>query len=149
MTQVLVRFDAETQTVDLVEDENGYISLGAGLETASLFSLGSNRRARPSDNKEDQPFGWWGDNFPEVEGDEFGSHMWIVRSLGKLTTANLRRAQLAGEAAFAWMLADGLAKTVSFTAVRHDPDVLGLEVRILRPDGEVYSDIWKVHEDGI
>ncbi len=148
MSQVLVCFDPETQTVDFATDANGFISLEGGLETASLYSTLTNKRAPPSNVEViDQPYGWWGDDFPEVDGDQWGSWVWIELGRSKLITADIRKVQLAVEDGHKWMLEDGLAKTVVVTPTRVDPDAIDIKVNITEPDGTQWSKIWKVHRD--
>ena len=150
MTQVLVCFDPETQTVDFAKDANGFISLEGGLETASLYSTLTNRRA-PESNEEviDQPFGWWGDDFPEVDGDLWGCLLWLELGRSKLAIADLRRVQVAVENGHKWMLEDGLASTIVVTVERIDPDTINAVVNITEPDGTQWQKIWKVHRDNV
>lgn len=150
MSQVLVCFDPETQTVDFAEDDNGFISLEGGLETASLFSTLTNRRAPASELEHvDQPFGWWGDDFPEVDGDLWGSLLWLFLGRAKLTTEDIRKVQVAVEQGHAWMKEDGLARTIEVTPTRVDPDTIQVAVNITEPDGNQWSAIWKVHRDNV
>ena len=150
MTQVLVCFDAETQTVDFAEDEDGFISLEGGLETSSLYSLLSNRRA-PVSNIEvkDQPFGWWGDNYADQPGDEWGSLIWLALGRAKLTTEDIRRVQVFAEDGMKWMVIDSVAKSVTVVPERIDPDTIRLAVSVVQPDGETWNEVWEVHRKAV
>ena len=150
MSQVLVCFDPETQTVDFGVDARGFISLEGGLETASLYSTLTNRRA-PASNKEvtDQPYGVWFDDFPEVDGDLWGSLLWLKLGRGKLSVADLREVQVSVQDAHKWMLDDGLADTIVVTVERLDPDGIKVTVNITDPDGEQWDAIWEVHRNAV
>lgn len=145
MTHVLVSFDADTQTVELATDVRGHIALTAGLETATLYSIGSNKYSKKGG---DEPFGWWADDYPEVQGDEFGSDIWLYHGRGKITPEGTRLAFLAGEESLGWLVTDGLASSLSFTFATQG-SIGGLSVRINRPDGDQYNAVWKVHEDAV
>jgi phage gp46-like protein len=98
---------------------------------------------------EGDPMGWWADDHPDVPGDEYGSHVWVVHDRGKLTTQDLRRTVIASEQSLAWMVADGLASRAACTAERVDPDIVRLRAEIQRPNGDSYQDVWEVHARGI
>ena len=59
--------------------------------------------------------GWWADAYDET-GDRFGSRLWTLT--GRLTDAELRRAEQYANEALAWLRRDGLASTVSAVATR-------------------------------
>lgn len=151
MSQVLVCFDPETQTVDFAADERGFISLEGGLETASLFSLLTNRRAPPSNLEvKFQPYGWWGDDYPEVDGDFWGSLLWLSLGRAKLSLEDIRKVQVASEQSHAWMLEDGLARTIEVpTPERVDPDTIIITINVTEPDGNRWSFVWVVHRNNV
>ena len=71
--------------------------------------------------------GWWGDDL--AERDEWGSRLWeLARS--KETAETLRRAEDAANDALSWMLADGLARSISVMAYSPAREVLGLVIKI-------------------
>jgi phage gp46-like protein len=146
MSFVLVEFDAETQTVDLAIDGNGFIALTSGLETPSLLSALSNRRA---DRPMDEPYGWWADEYAEVQGDRYGSHVWLRQSKGKLRSQNLRLTALAVEDSLMWMVSDGLASSVVVTSERVNPHIIRVQARIMRPNDNAFHDIWEIHESAV
>lgn len=142
-TMVRMELDAETRLVSLAVDSNGFIALDGGLETPVFVSLFTDRRARRIDRSVDRR-GWWGDVHAETEGDEIGSYLWLLQR-ENLTPATIRRAQLYAEQALAWLIADGLAKTVTVVASSPRKEILLLRVDITRPDGEQWSAIWDHH----
>lgn len=149
MNLVLVNYDFENQWVDFATDENGHISLGGGLETPVLHSLFSNQHAPSSEGKLDQPYGWWGDNFAENDGDEYGSHVWLVYRTGKLGAQTLRRLQIAVQKSLDWMKEDGLIKKYEVTVEQRNFDMAAVRVRLEAPEGDPYDKVWEVHKDAI
>lgn len=110
-----------------------------GLRTAIIISLFSDRLARADDDLPDNTAdrrGWWGDSFPQFDGDLIGSRLWLL-DRAKEVPATLTSAQDYAVEALAWLIEDGLATTVSAEAVWTAPGALGLTVTVTRPDGEV------------
>lgn len=106
-----------------------------GLETAVILSLFTDRQAQPDDplpGREDDRRGWWGDAFPDVPGDRIGSRLWLLWR-EKQTSANLVRAELYATEALAWLVADGVARSVDVVASIPRNGVLGLDIAISRP----------------
>lgn len=80
-----------------------------GLETAVLLSLFTDRRAKdddvpPSGDATDRR-GYWADEFAAVEGDKFGSRLWLL-DRSKRTNETARLAEEYSREALAWMLED-------------------------------------------
>lgn len=134
--------------------ENSVPDLAVGSEgledddtfrTALLISLLTDRRAAGEDPVRDPKNlrGWWGDSYPDVEGDQVGSRLWLL-SGAKTTDANLALAEGYALEALQWLIEDGAAQTVVVTATRIDPDVLELDIAIERPDepAERYLGTW-------
>lgn len=125
----------------------------AGLHTAVLISLFTDRRAEPTDVLPSQlgverppagdPLnrlaagerrGWWGDLYADVTDDQIGSKLWLlVRE--KQTDATLRRAKAYCEDALAWLTEDGITDSVDVFVEWTLPGVLGARITIARPDG--------------
>jgi phage gp46-like protein len=100
---------------DLV-NENGLQS-DDGLQTAVILSLFTDARASADELAAaglpvDQNRGSWQDDYPETEGDVFGSKLWLL-ARAKRTDETLSRARGYAEAALAWLLADGVAQRVT------------------------------------
>lgn len=146
MSHVLIEFDPQTQTVELATDANGFIALSAGLETMAIISLFTRKRA-PDEEQRDTKYGWWGDTFADIPGDLIGSHLWLLQR-SNLTREALRFAQLYAFDAFAWMETIGLVSKIETSAESIDK-MLALTVKLTRPDGSVWSELWKVHSHGI
>lgn len=148
MTHVLLVHNNDTQEVDLALDSRGFISLEAGLETMALISLFTNKRARPSDGEQEQPYGWWADTYAETPGDEIGSHLWLLRRAG-LTLQTIRKARVFSEQAFAWMLKLGIAKKIEITTERFEDDTIAIQTRFHRPNADPWEALWRVHVNGV
>ncbi len=137
--------------VDLMEGDFAFVTgiqdleSDAGLETAVIISLFTDRRARVDDPLPDldnpDRRGWWGDlALPEVEGDQIGSRLWLLER-AKTTEDVLVRAKEYTEEALAWMTEDGVAEKVEVESERQGPvgsDVLAISGKIFKPDGSVF-----------
>lgn len=119
----------------------------AGLETAVVISLFTDRRANADDALpgDDDRRGWWGDAWPVTERDLIGSRLWLL-SREKQLPEVVRRAREYAEEALAWLVEDGIARRVSVEAAVVRNGVLGLGVAIERPDGSAlqyrYDYLW-------
>lgn len=109
----------------------------AGLETAVVISLFSDRRAETGDtlpSGDRDPRGWWGDGVADIDGDRIGSRLWLL-CREKQMAAVLARAEEYAREALAWLLDDAIAEHVLVTASFLRAGWLGLEVTITRPRG--------------
>ena len=108
-----------------------------GLYTAVIISLWTDARARDDDRLplgQTDRRGWWGDSYPVVERDRFGSRLWLLRASKQLQESlNLARAY--AEEALAWLVTDGVARKVEVETWIVRFEVMGLLARIYRPDG--------------
>lgn len=111
-----------------------------GLETAVIISLFTDRRAEPDQVPPEFPAddlrGWWGDFYPQVEGDETGSLLWLLYR-EKQTVETRSRAQQYAEEALAWLVDDRIAARVVVAASYYAIGWLLLTIDIYRPTGEV------------
>jgi len=117
-----------------------------GLVTSIVLSLFSDRRARADDiipGGDSDRRGWWGDLVPPVEGDEFGSRLWLL-SREKTTPQTLNRAREYAQEALAWLVADGHAKAVTVEAEETRRGVLGLLVVVTLTDGSQLDQRYQV-----
>jgi len=108
-----------------------------GLETAVILSLFTDARALDDDTLppgQTDRRGWWGDAFPPVPGDRFGSRLWLLRSAKQLQ-ASLNDARQYAEEALAWLVDDGAALKVEVETFIPRDEIMGMIVRIYRPDG--------------
>lgn len=90
-----------------------------GLMTAALLSLFTDRRAEvddkpPSGDPRDRR-GWWADEFLEVEGDKYGSRLWLL-ARAKATNETALRAKEYIREALAWMIEDRVVSAVDAIA---------------------------------
>jgi phage gp46-like protein len=113
---------------DLAQDDS--------LKTAVIVSLFTDRRAEADDRLPGAPDdrrGWWGDGFLEVAGDRIGSRLWLLHREKQLASVVVRAREYAIEA-LQWLVDDGIAAAVDVTAEIVRQGVLGLQIRIVRPD---------------
>lgn len=134
-------YDAELGEADLGAADDGGIEEGHELETAVLISLFTDRRVTleelPSDRDDGMDRGgWWGDAYAEEEGDEIGSRLWLLEHGIDTPDAPVRAAAYAREA-LAWMVEDGLARSVDATATRNGAGRIDLVPVITLTDGTV------------
>lgn len=119
MSDLRLTWNDENGAADLTYTA-GDLVVDDGLETAILLSLFT--------GSED---GWWGDEFPVVEGDVFGSGLWeVARAVS--TPPTVRRAQELAEAALAWLVTDGVASSVTVVATAQ-ASVLYYAITVARP----------------
>lgn len=122
-------FDISLTGGDLTTDE--------GLATAVVISLFTDRKAEEDDELPDgtnDRRGWWGDAFSDHENDRIGSRLWLL-SRSKQTTEVARQAETYAREALEWMVEDGVAAKVAAETEWVATGVLGLVVKITRPDG--------------
>jgi phage gp46-like protein len=109
---IRLEYDNLDQICDLPQVA-GRIDTDEGFETAVLISLFTDAPAEDGDYLPNPELkgGWWGDSYPDIEGDKMGSRLWIVTK-GKLTADANRKAEKYAERALQWMIDDGVAQTV-------------------------------------
>ncbi len=108
-----------TAGFDLVV-EDGRLATDDGLQTAVILSLFTDARATADELaaaglSADQNRGSWQDDYPEVEGDVWGSKLWLL-ARAKRTDETLARAKAYAERALAWLAEDRVAKRVTVGA---------------------------------
>lgn len=119
-----------------------------GLETAVVLSLFSDRVAAEGDTTVEPTArrGWWGDAYPEVEGDQIGSRLWQLAREKQLPSV-LARAELYAREALQWLVDDGVASEVAVRAELVSQGVLGLAITITRSAQPVirfrFESFWK------
>lgn len=140
MADARITFDAESLSGDL-RVVNGQLEPEAGLLTAVVISLFTDRRARADDPlpaRETNRRGWWGDVLPEAAGDQIGSRLWLLSREKTTEQVRLRAIEYAREA-LAWLREDGIAEDVEIEAEIQRPNagvpsVLALGIRIVKPE---------------
>lgn len=91
--------------------------------------------------------GWWADEFAEVEGDRFGSRLWLLdRSTGRADV--VRRAEEIAREALQWMIDDHVAEGVD-VAVELAGSMLAIAVTVHRPAADplafLFQHAWSAH----
>lgn len=139
MTDLALIWDAPAGTADLAVTD-GALATDAGLRTAVIISIFTDRRARPDDvlpADDGDRRGWWGDVEPRVANDQIGSRLWLL-AREKATTQTLNRARDYAAEALAWLIDDGVAKAVDIEVEAIGSPlslVLALGVVVMRADG--------------
>lgn len=128
-------WDEQIGSADLVMIDDDLAS-DAGLETAVELSLFTDRRAEsdnapPSGDPNDRR-GYWGDQFSAVEGDKFGSRIWLLDRAKATNETALSWKEYALEA-LAWMTEDGVVSGVD-VATQLTGQRLDAAVTLSRPN---------------
>ncbi len=141
-------FDTGGNCPDLVI-ENGDLKADDGLETAVMISLFSDRFTSNEDLPEGiiNPRGWWADNLAEPEGDLIGSRFWNL-ALAKVTQQTLNDFEQFASEALNWMIRDGIALTVTPSALRNGLERIDIGIRITKPADEdtTFKFVWDGQE---
>ena len=119
------------------------------LTRAVVISFFTHRRADPDDNA-DVPMGWWGDTWPAVANDRYGSKLWLLQR-SKLTNALVNTVRTYLRDALQWMLDDGVVSRIDIDIQRTGINELSNQVVLWRRDGPViisFSDLWSVITNG-
>ena len=111
------------------------------LRSAVIISLFTDKRAGVDDALPDlagSRRGWWGDQiFPDLNGDQIGSHLWLLER-SKTTSDVLIQAKHYIREALQWMIDDGVI-------VRFDTEV---ERKISSPNDGLYFRVELYKTDG-
>lgn len=132
MSDIAIKMLPDGQGFDIALDGDD-LARDDGLYSAVVMSLFCDARANDDDALPDPKStdrrGYWADEFAQVQGDRFGSRLWLLARSKQLTSV-VQEAWQYAEEALAWMVADkaALAVTVFASVVR--PGVLGLRVVI-------------------
>ena len=123
--------------------DNGDLKLSNSLKNAVLLSLSCWSKDQDIHDVADldpKIGGWWGNALETVE---IGSEIWkLFRQ--KLNDQTANDAKSAAEKALKWMIDDGVAKEISVSALVIGV-VLGLLVKIVKPDGTNEEFRWQVN----
>ena len=116
---------------------------------AVVISIFTHRRADPDDNV-DVPMGWWGDTWPVVANDRYGSKLWLLQR-SKLTNALVNTVRNYLRDALQWMQEDGVVTRIDIDIQRTGINELGNKIVLWRRDGPVtisFNDLWSVITNG-
>lgn len=110
---------------------NGSLAADHDIKTAVLISLFTDRRAEDDDalpNPGGSKRGWWAD---ALNTRRIGSRLWLLSREKQLREVVLRAKEYAEEA-LAWLVEEGVARSVEVTAEIAGPGVLALSVSVSR-----------------
>lgn len=129
------------------------ISFGLAMQNplirAAIISVFTWRRANPDDALPGtQRMGWWGDDYPVVQGDKTGSRLWLL-SRAKLVPDTYRFAKLYVEESVQWMLDDGVAARIEVVAERYGLEGLAIALSIYESDAGTpinlrFANVWEM-----
>ncbi len=140
MTDIRAVFIGDKMVSDY-ELDTGALLADAGLQTAVIISLFTDRRAEPDDTlpaEASDKRGWWGDaiavqvNGRTVEDDRIGSRLWLLSREKQLASVVERARQYCKEA-LAWLIEDGICERIDVIAEIVRTGVLGVQIIIYRP----------------
>lgn len=127
------RLDISLEGADVAQD--------TGLRTAVIMSLLSDRLANVGDELPGggtDRRGWWADAWSSVDGDRFGSRLWLLAREKDLAIVR-NKAETYAREALTWLIEDGVASAVSVEASTVRSGLLGLFIEIERRDGGAES----------
>jgi len=146
MSDIGLFFDTEG-LID-IDFESGDLKSDGGLETAVLISLFTDKRITLADMPpgETSKRGYWGDMYPEIENDQYGSKLWIY-DRAKRTEETLARYEEEAKQSLAWMITDGVADSIETEATYLDNGALWLEITVYRnQESQRFSYVWDNQE---
>lgn len=128
------RADLAREGGNLLEDDT--------LRTAVLLSWFTDARATPAQLERfglsgQDPRGWWGDTFPDVDGDAFGSVLWLwERSKKGAREVSALRAE--ARRALQWLIDDRHVRAIEVVTSSLGGDLVELAAVITLPDGSPF-----------
>jgi phage gp46-like protein len=144
---IQLTWDNEAQTVDLSRADGENIDTSELLNTAVFISLFTRRRAL-NDDVLPEPLGhregWWGDAYPEVDGDLIGSRLWLT-GRGKITSSTMNDIRVYAEEALQWFIDDGIASSVVVEVEHHRDDIIAFKVEMALTTGARWSEVYTAH----
>jgi len=139
---IALRWNAATGEADAVR-RGGNLLVESGLATAVMISLFTDRAPNGADG-DPVGKGYWADSLSEWPGFILGSYLWKLQR-AKTTVGALRDAETWAKDALAWMVADGVASSVTADAVVAATGVIHLRVAVMPPDeSSPFISYWEV-----
>lgn len=135
----------QTGEVAVYDDQGQSVT----LTRAVVISLFTWRRAEPDDNA-DVPMGWWGDTWPAVQNDRYGSRLWLLQR-SKLTNQLVLTVRGYIRECLQWMIDDGVVSRIDLDIRRTGINELGNSITLWRRDGPVmisFDDLWSAITHG-
>lgn len=137
MSDLALIWDNHDGSADLALVDGALVT-DDGLDTAIMISLFTDRRARADDilagGEGSDPRGWWGDGFADAEGDDIGSHLWLLEREKRLPAVRDKARQYARDA-LAWLIADQVCASIDVIVETRGSDQLAIGVTAVRPTG--------------
>lgn len=138
-------FVQDDESID-IEYEDGDLKRDDGLETPVIISMFSDARAEVEDLESlDQELrGYWGDMYPDVTGDEWGSRIWTTYRR-KVTNETRGDVQDKTEECLKWFKDDGIASSVKVETTLLQNYGVSSVVKIKRPmekSATTYNRVW-------
>lgn len=132
MSDIAIKYDPQTMTFSWNVAAPG-LAQEDGLETAVILSIFTDRRAHADDAlpSGDDRRGWWADAYAEVEGDRWGSRLWLLDRSKQMPDV-LRKAEEYTQEALRWLIEDRVVQTVQCAAEVVRDGVMGLTVVMTR-----------------
>jgi phage gp46-like protein len=155
MTDIALHWNGETFSSDIAMG-NADLATDDDLATSVIMSLFSWRRANSDDvlpdNLSHSRMGWWGDSFPLIENEKFGSRLWLLRR-EKLTTETIARAVDYCREALQWLVNQRIASQIDVDAFRSGIDQLSLSIVIHQFNNKsrnlLFDNVWQaIQRDG-
>ncbi len=146
MTDLLLVWNDDAYMADLALVD-GDLATDAGLRSAIVLSLFTDRRARDDDALPQEGAdrrGWWADALGD-ENDQIGSRLWLL-GREKMTPETVAKAQEYAEEALTWLIRDGVIRSLSVEVEIIGPSALGLAITVGRgdgPDRQRFDYVWK------
>ncbi|MEL6905873.1 MAG: phage GP46 family protein [Planctomycetota bacterium] len=137
MTDLLLTPDGD---LELLAND---LALDAGLWSAVVVSVLSDRRVAPEDSPDGTLRGWWG----EDAGDPLGSRLWTL-AREKQLELRLPEIEALVEESLAWLLEDEVAESVQVQASYPSRELVEITVRIRRGAAPRWADVWRGARNG-
>lgn len=140
MSDIALIWNPSQGSADFSTAANDFVAED-GMRTSVIYSLFTNAPARAGDVLPDGSLakggegGWWGDRVAPIEGDVFGSRLWLLQR-SKRTADVPPRAQTYAVEALQWLVDDKIALSVEAVGTLPEPGAKGvfnLAVTIDRP----------------
>ncbi len=142
MTDLYVDFIATDDAFNFgLQIESGDLKTDAGLKSAVIYSLFTDRKASNDDvipDGTDNLRGHWGDSVLDDVQDSEGSKLWLL-SREKQTAQTLSRAIEYAEEALQWLVDDDVAENISVIGEWLRTGIIALGITIDLPNGEIYT----------
>lgn len=142
LTWDLAQGNADLSMID------GDLATDRGLETAILLSLFLDRRAdvddKPPSGDASDKRGWWADEFLPVEGDKYGSRMYLLdRAVVSRETEQL--AEFYARECWQWLLDDKVIAALD-VVITTAGERMDIAASVTRPSGDritfKFQNVW-------